>query len=94
PAYILELPFELIDMFTEHLPPESAVALVLTCRCLYYNRYLFCESRIRLSGESRATILQWLEQGIPSLYFCHDCLKLHPWRAPETSAFNARLCVR
>ncbi|KAK0732414.1 hypothetical protein B0T21DRAFT_195596 [Apiosordaria backusii] len=74
----LKIPTELVDMILEHLQPESAIAFALTCRALFVKHF---PKSAQLSAPARATLLQWLEQDIPRLYFCHGCAYLHPWRA-------------
>ncbi|KAK3375635.1 hypothetical protein B0T24DRAFT_616707 [Lasiosphaeria ovina] len=74
----LKIPSELVDMILEHLQPESAIAFALTCRALFVKHF---PKSAQLTAPARATLLQWLEQDIPRLYFCHGCACLHPWRA-------------
>ncbi|KAK4447130.1 hypothetical protein QBC34DRAFT_486512 [Podospora aff. communis PSN243] len=74
----LKIPTELIDMVLEPLPPESAIAFALTCRALFVKHF---PKSAQLSAPARATLLQWLEQDNPELYFCHGCACLHSWRA-------------
>ncbi|KAK3937736.1 hypothetical protein QBC46DRAFT_318997 [Diplogelasinospora grovesii] len=73
----LRLPTELVDMILEYLPPESVVAFVLTCR-VFYSRHF--PRPAHLSSSAKETLLHWLDQDTPSLYFCHDCTRLHSWR--------------
>jgi len=73
----LNLPAELVWIVLEFLSPESIIAFALTCRILFAQ---FFPMQPQLSDSARATLLQWLEQDIPGLYFCHDCARLHRWR--------------
>ena len=74
------IPTELVDMILEYLRPESAIAFALTCRALFVKHFPK-SAAAQLSAPARATLLQWLEQDIPRLYFCHGCACLHRWRA-------------
>ncbi|KAK4140736.1 uncharacterized protein C8A04DRAFT_14677 [Dichotomopilus funicola] len=76
----LNIPSELVDMILKHLPPESAIAFALTCRGLFFKHFPK-SAAAQLSAPSRETLLQWLEQDNPRLYFCHGCACLHRWRA-------------
>jgi len=81
----LKIPSELVDMILEHLPPESVIAFALTCRALFVKHF---PKSVQLSAPARATLLQWLEQDIPRLYFCHGCACLHPWRATREFGYK------
>ncbi|KAK3364865.1 hypothetical protein B0T24DRAFT_712182 [Lasiosphaeria ovina] len=74
----LKIPTELVDMIMEHLPLETAIAFALTCRALFVKHF---PKSAQLSVPARATLLLWLEQDIPSVYFCHGYTCLHRWRA-------------
>jgi len=80
-----KMPTELVDMILEHLEPESAIALALTCRALFVKHFAKYKSA-QLSAPARATILQLLERDSPTLYFCHDCARLHRWRVTRQFA--------
>ncbi|KAK1758994.1 hypothetical protein QBC47DRAFT_292864 [Echria macrotheca] len=74
---IFKIPTELVDMILEHLQPESVIAFALTCRQFFVKHF---PKSAQLSASAKARLLQWLEQDIPSLYFCHACVCLHSWR--------------
>ncbi|KAM7196265.1 hypothetical protein V8F20_007105 [Naviculisporaceae sp. PSN 640] len=81
----MKLPPEIMDMIFSYLPPESVVAVVLTCKTfffLYFNRAVPIPRPLGLSSERkiRQTFLRWLEQDVAELAYCHYCDRLHPWR--------------
>lgn len=80
-----------MDIVLSHLPSESVVAFTLTCRAFYSKYYL--DQSTKLDGESRQTLLLWLEKDEPRLYYCHICNLLHRWgpRHRILSALNNRL---
>ena len=69
------LPNEIILQITSHLPLSSSTSLALTCRTLYRS----CFPGQVLDPKPKEALLLLLEKDIPSLYFCHYCVKLHPW---------------
>ncbi|KAK0736772.1 hypothetical protein B0T21DRAFT_276148, partial [Apiosordaria backusii] len=77
----LRLPAELIDIILDCLSPESVICLALTCRALFV-RYF--PRPAPLSDTAKAAFLQYLERDHPSLYFCHDCIRLHTWHLTQT----------
>ncbi len=68
---------EIINIIVSHLAPESVVAFALTCRGFYQQQM---PSSLHLEEQQKSTLLLWLEQDIPHLYFCHRCNRLHVWR--------------
>jgi hypothetical protein len=70
------LPPEIILIIISHLNKHSITTLALTCTTLY--SLCFPEQRL-LDVAEKEELLQLLEKDVARLYFCHDCVKLHPW---------------
>lgn len=73
----LAIPPELILMITQHLGKPSLLCFALTCRTI--NRNCF-PKHLDLSSSDKEQFLLLLEKDTPKHYFCHFCVKLHPWR--------------
>jgi hypothetical protein len=88
-----QIPTEIVDVIIEHLPPESAIALPLTCRALFVKHFPDKKIMAQLlsAASARETLLQWLEWDFPGLYFCYGCARLHRW---STAAFRYKIGFR
>jgi hypothetical protein len=74
---ILALPPELILNIIDHLDDVSKICLAINCRTLL--PHLSSRLSFGLEPLSKERLLLLLEQDIPTLYYCHNCIKLHPW---------------
>jgi hypothetical protein len=73
---LLSQPLDILFLILESLPPESAVALSLTCKSAFHA--FFPAAGRRLDAKSRQHLLEWLERSVSrSHYFCHSCTQLH-----------------
>lgn len=78
----LQFALEIILCILEQASPASRVAFALTCR-EWWNGL---RNHTAKSGfldlptrRDREEFLQLLEKDVGGLYFCHDCVQLHPW---------------
>ncbi|KAL7784669.1 hypothetical protein V8C37DRAFT_413269 [Trichoderma ceciliae] len=74
----LEIPTEIILMITKDLDKPSFLCFALTCQTL--KCYCFPKS-LNLSSSEQSEFLLLLEKDAAKYYFCHFCVKLHPWHA-------------
>ncbi|KAL7964412.1 hypothetical protein HDV63DRAFT_398583 [Trichoderma sp. SZMC 28014] len=74
----LEIPTEIILMITKHLEKPSLLCFALTCQTLKH--YCFPKS-LDLSSSEQSEFLLLLEKDAAKYYYCHFCIKLHPWHA-------------
>lgn len=86
------LPPEIILMITSYLSNSSTISLALTCRPLY--SLCFPEDPL-LDMAEKEELLLLLEKDVATLYFCHDCVKLHRchsrWSRFLTPWYNERM---
>ena len=69
-------PCEILLLILEYLPPESSIAVTLTCKLLYHAFFPIMKSG--LDTQSLQNLLLWLEESVSrDHYFCHDCIRLH-----------------
>ncbi|KAH8893276.1 hypothetical protein GQ53DRAFT_108026 [Thozetella sp. PMI_491] len=69
-------PCEILFLILEYLPPESSIAVTLTCKLLFHSFFPIMKSR--LDTQSLQNLLLLLEESVSQdLYFCHDCIRLH-----------------
>ncbi|KAL2189262.1 hypothetical protein L209DRAFT_271446 [Thermothelomyces heterothallicus CBS 203.75] len=86
PSLILQYPADIIVyLCREHLQPESALALSLTCKSLF--DLLFSKAKTRLNDLDREAFLLLLEKDVGhNRYYCHTCSVLHRfWSSEHTS---------
>jgi hypothetical protein len=69
-------PPEIILMITSYLNNSSITSLALTCRTLHW---LCFPEHPFLDMVEKKELLLLLEKDVATLYFCHDCVKLHRW---------------
>lgn len=74
----LTIPTEIILMVTKNLDKPSLLCFALTCQTL--KCYCFPKS-LNLSSSEQTEFLLLLEKDAAEYYFCHFCVKLHPWYA-------------
>ncbi|AEO57240.1 hypothetical protein MYCTH_94484 [Thermothelomyces thermophilus ATCC 42464] len=93
PSLILQYPADIIVyLCREHLPPESALALSLTCKSLF--DLLFSKAKMRLNDPDREAFLLLLEKDVGhNRYYCHTCSVLHRFWSSEHT-INCTFCVR
>lgn len=85
------LPMDVLLKITEYLPHASVFSLALTCHTMNYLilcRYPFCRFP-GISAGNREDFLLLLEKDIGHLYYCEECVRLHPWRSRRR--FNGKL---
>lgn len=79
PSLKLEnMPLDLIFLVANYLTEVSQLTLALTCRSLYSVYCNYKQPRLATRGD-REEFLQLLEKDVANLYFCYDCVQLHPW---------------
>lgn len=74
----LKIPTEIIQMITKNLDKLSLLCFTLTCqtlKCYYFPKTL------NLSSSEQPEFLLLLGKDAAKYYFCHFCVKLHPWYA-------------
>lgn len=76
-SLFLQLPVDIILLLCwEYLPPESALALSLTCKSLF--GLVSGNAKMRLGDSGREAILLLLEKDAGyDRYYCHTCSVLH-----------------
>jgi hypothetical protein len=75
-SLLLQQPLDIVNQILENLPPESAVAIALTCKLAF--RAFFPAMRSRLEPESLEDLLLLLEKSVSrDLFYFHSCRKLH-----------------
>ncbi|KAK0643205.1 hypothetical protein B0T16DRAFT_512405 [Cercophora newfieldiana] len=89
----LKLPAELVSLVMQHLPPESGIALALTCRA-FFAQFFPDLDKVQLSDVETERLLLWLEQDTPELYYCFDCRCLHRWRRGVMRTWEGRVLHR
>jgi hypothetical protein len=72
------LPPEIILIITSHLKNSSITSLALTCRALHS---LCFPGQPLLDIAEKEELLLLLEKDVATLYFCHQCVKLHRWHS-------------
>ncbi|KAI1420990.1 hypothetical protein F5Y12DRAFT_770316 [Xylaria sp. FL1777] len=83
-SLLLNLPLEILFLILDFLPPESSVAVSLTCKVAFY---AFCSiMKSRLDTPNLQNLLLLLEESVSRhRFFCHNCTQLHrfsPYWAP------------
>jgi hypothetical protein len=83
------LPVEIILEISLHLDNTSRTSLALTCRtfnlCFYRNP--------PLEPAETEQLLLLLERDLARLYYCHYCVKLHPWKRRASKSIRPRCFV-
>ncbi|KAH9888749.1 hypothetical protein F4778DRAFT_785947 [Xylariomycetidae sp. FL2044] len=75
-SILLNLPLELLDMILDMLPPESVVALSLSCKAAF--GLFFTKSISRLDECGTENLLLLLERDLSrDLIYCYSCGRLH-----------------
>lgn len=72
----LDLPPEIVLLITAHLDDCALASLSLTCRSLHG---LWKRRSPSLGLTEKEKLLLLLEKDTPSVYYCHQCVKLHHW---------------
>lgn len=72
-------PLDVLFQILDYLPPESAVALTLTCKLAYRNFFPDQKRRLDKWGVTGVQgLLSLLEESVSrKLFLCHDCTKFH-----------------
>jgi len=84
-----EIPTELLLIVLHYLPPESAVALSLTCRGLY--RQFFDNHKKRLCPRTASVLVELLEKDLADrMYYCQFCHVLKPIPTPFVVGSSAK----
>jgi hypothetical protein len=63
-------------MIADNLDNSSLTSLSLTCRALSF----LSRGSEHLNKDEKEKLLILLEKDIPTVYYCHECVKLHKWR--------------
>lgn len=91
----LDLPVEIILMIAKHLDECALLSLSLACRGRHG---LWERSSLSLPLAEKERLLLLLEKDIPSLYYCHLCIKLHHWHGRWSRSiapwYNERLLCK
>lgn len=81
PTSLCTVPRDILLCIADELDLEARICLALTCRGFYACLFRRPEPPgLRLNATEKQSLLLLIEKDVPSLHFCHACIKLRPWK--------------